>query len=57
MKNQQVQKAYYIPQLVKYGTDNFFNELTKLFQKRVNEIEVPNEWRIAYIPTLHLYIL
>lgn len=41
------------PELLKYGTDKLYRQLTSLFQKCLNGENIPEEWRTSYITTIH----
>lgn len=40
-------------ELVKYGSEKLFNMLKNLFQKCLNTSEVPEEWKLSYLKTIH----
>lgn len=40
-------------ELLKYGTKKLFMMLTDIFNQCINGQEIPNEWKVAYISSIH----
>lgn len=41
------------PELIKYGTQKLFEHLTQIFQKCINGMKTPEEWKTSYMTTIH----
>lgn len=54
LKNRKAPGPGDIPaELVKYGTTKLYENLTSLFQNCLNSGEVPSEWKLSFMSTIH----